>query len=253
MISTIHEVEILTNFRNNGLGDALKAERHPPDEGVVTNHTDGSRNPARGPVNELDRVETEDARRVAPSRANPTCDVAGCIDQVEGFQRASKRHALLQLAKVRLFESSAQLGLARQYEGQQLCGARLDIREKTNLLEQFHAQALRLVDHERGRSSRGMLFAQVRLEMFEEARFGFAGFTGEVELHREQPDEVVWAKNGVIQVNASNMTASLRLQRCAYQRALAGSRLSDEERERLCRRQPVLQITQRLALRFREE
>ena len=132
-------------------------------------------------MNERDGLATEDARRFAARRANPARNIGSRIRCIEGLELASKRHALLQLPKVRLFESRAQLGLSGQHEGQKLYRVRLDIREETYLFEQFDAEAVRLVDHERSRFPGCMSFAKQPLEMLEEERLGLTRLGAQIE------------------------------------------------------------------------
>ena len=123
-------------------------------------------------MNERDGLASEDARGLAASRANPARNIGSRIRHVEGLELASKRHALLQLPKVRLFESRSQLGLSGQHQRQELCRGRLDVREETYLLEQFDAEALGLVDHERRGLPGCVPFAKQPLETLEEERLG---------------------------------------------------------------------------------
>ena len=130
---------------------------------------------------------------------------------------------------------------------------RLDVREEADLLEQLDAEALRLVDDERRGLPGGVA---VREAAPRDAREG-APWTrpprAQIELEGEQPDEVVGAKRGIIQVNAPDVAAPLGFQGRPYQRRLAGSGLANQHGQRFGRRQPVLQDAQRLALRRREE
>ena len=63
--------------------------------------------------------------------------------------------------------------------------------------------------------------------MLEEERFGLTQLWVQPEFEGEQPDKVVCAKNGIIQVNATDMAAPLGFESRPYQRRLARSGLSD--------------------------
>ena len=189
--------------------DTLASERHPAHEGIVTNHIDCSRNPAGVLVNEGDGLTGKDTRSHAASSGKSARNIGSRILDVEGLELASKRHALFQLPKARIFESRSQLGLSGQNHGKELCGRRLDVREKTYLLEHLDAEALGLVYHERRDLPAFPPLAKNTFQTLEEKRLGPAQLRAKLELEGKQPDEIVCAKSGIIQVDASDVAAPL--------------------------------------------
>src|SRR5438876_2032793 len=112
--------EIPARLHDDGAIDAVAFERHPAHEGVVANHVDGSRNPAGALVNERDGLTSEDARSHTAGGGKSARNIRSRVPEVEGLEVASKRHALLQLSKVRILESLSQLGLSGQDQREEL-------------------------------------------------------------------------------------------------------------------------------------
>src|SRR5204863_5695826 len=180
----------------------LAAKRHPANQGVVADHIDGSRDSGRILVNARNGLAAEYVRGLTARLPNPARNVGARLSQVEGLELASQRHTLLQLPKVRLFEPCSQLRLPREDQREELGRMCFDIRKETNLLEQFEAEALGLVDHERRDLAARVTFSKEPLETLEQERLRLAGFGTQVEFERKQPHEVVRANDRIIQVDA---------------------------------------------------
>ena len=123
-------------------------------------------------MNERDGFTAEDARRHAAGSRKSARDIVSRLRHLEGLDVASKRHALLQLPKVRILESRSQLGLSGQHQREELRGGRLDVRQKPYLLEQLHTEALGLVYHERRCLPACPPFAKESFETLEKERLG---------------------------------------------------------------------------------
>src|SRR5262249_28172314 len=74
----------------------------------------------------------------------------------------------------------------------------------------------------------------------------------EIEARREQLDELGPRERGIVQVDAADVLALIRFERRAQQRRFARAGLSEQQRDRLGREQPVLERAERLAV-FRGE
>src|SRR4051794_5357883 len=98
-----------------------------------------------------------------------------------------------------------------------------------------------------------MAVAQKPFQALQEHRLGLARFRAQIELESEQPDKIVWPKNGIVQVNTLNVTASLGFERRPNESRLACSGLADQQRQRSRRKQAVLNVAQRFALGSCEE
>jgi hypothetical protein len=119
-------------------------------------------------VNQLNGVETEHAPRCAARGCDSTRDITCRVGQFEGLEVRAQRDALLELAKIRLFQAIRQFGLPRKYQRQEFGHPRLDICQETNFLQRLNAQPLGFVDNQGRRLSNGVALAEQDLETFEQ-------------------------------------------------------------------------------------
>ncbi len=184
-------------------------------------------------MNELHRFLREHRCWYAAGGDDPRRDVAGRLEHVERHELASKRHALLQLSKLVALQAIAQLRLTCEDQRQELLCRRFDVGEQPDLFEKTHAQTLRLIHNERGDLTPLAALAEHRAEALQEHRFRDRRLRSKIEFDRERPDEVLGTENGIVDVDAAHVAASVGIERRLNQRRFAGAGLAQQERERL--------------------
>src|SRR5262249_17471423 len=125
------------------------------------------------------------------------------------------------------------LRLPCQNQRQQLLGGRLDVRQQPHLFEQLVAQALRLVDDQRGHFLACPARAQLLFERVEQRRLRRRGPGPEPEPRGEYLDELLAPQRRIVEDDRLHALAALRFERRAQQRRLSGPRFADQDGDRL--------------------
>src|SRR6185436_13387980 len=251
--SRARQVQVPAHLGNQRLVNAPAPQRHTAHEGVVADHVDRARYTAGQLVDERHGLQREHLRRHPACSTDAAGDIRRCVTQFERQEITSERDPLLQLPKVGVLQPVGQLRLTGEHERQKFFRWRLDVREQPNLLEELSAQALRLVDNQGRRLASLSTFPQTGLQPIEKDGFRRGGLGSQVELLREEVDEVRLRQHRVVEIDASNVPAALGGQRRLNERGLAGASVPHQERERLHGHQAVLEVAERLALLRRQE
>jgi hypothetical protein len=160
---------------------------------------------------------------------------------------------LLELSQCRVVQSRVKLRLTGQDQRQQLLGRRFHVCQEPQFLEQLDAQTLGFVNDKGGNRTGRTLLAEQRFELVEEEGLGFRRLRLETKSHRQQPDEVLRRQGRVAQVNRLDVPAWFRLERRTYERGFPRPGFANEHRNGFGRREPVLQVAERLAVTRRQK
>ena len=112
--------------------------RERGEERAVRDHVDQARNAAREAVDESHRGPREEVPDLPAARdRDPVSYVGRRLGVPEGPDVPAKRDSLVQLDEPGMQQEGTELGLPDEDDAEELLGRRLEVREKTELLQRL--------------------------------------------------------------------------------------------------------------------